>query len=92
MDFQQIIAGTVGKENTYGTCVGKFTDDPLDTFGGAGVVHIPRIRSCCATSASRALSITSPPTWLRSAGLCTRLPAATWGGLCTRTTEFGGLP
>ena len=22
MDFQQIIAGTVGKENTFGTCVG----------------------------------------------------------------------
>jgi hypothetical protein len=22
MDFQQIIAGTVGRENTYGTCVG----------------------------------------------------------------------
>jgi L-fucose isomerase-like protein len=72
MDFQQIIAGTVGKENTYGTCVGrvkagpmsfarfstndrqgticgyvgegKFTDDPLETFGGAGVVHIPRMQ------------------------------------------------
>ncbi len=69
MDFQQIIAGTVGKENTYGTCVGRvkaapmsfarfstsdtegrisgyvgegeFTDDPLDTFGGAGVVQHP---------------------------------------------------
>jgi len=72
MDFQQIIAGTVGRENTYGTCVGlvkpgpmsfarfstndkegriqgyvgnaEFTDDPLDTFGGAGVVHIPRLQ------------------------------------------------
>jgi L-fucose isomerase-like protein len=72
MDFQQIIAGTVGKENTYGTCVGRvkaapmsfsrfstddregrirgyvgegeFTDDPLDTFGGAGVVRIPRMQ------------------------------------------------
>ena len=69
MDFQEIIAGTVGKENTFGTCVGlikpekmsfarfstddtagkmrgyvgegKFTDDPLNTFGGAGVVEIP---------------------------------------------------
>jgi L-fucose isomerase-like protein len=68
MDFQAIIAGTVGKENTFGTCVGqvkagemsfarfssddatgrirgytgggRFTDDPLDTFGGAGVVEI----------------------------------------------------
>ncbi|HLI86385.1 MAG TPA: L-fucose/L-arabinose isomerase family protein [Bryobacteraceae bacterium] len=72
MDFQQIIAGTVGKENTYGTCVGRvkagpmsfarfstddragtirgyvgegeFTDDPLETFGGAGVVRIPRMQ------------------------------------------------
>ena len=68
MDFQAIIAGTVGKENTFGTCVGqvkagamsfarfstddthgnirgysgtgRFTDDPLQTFGGAGVVEI----------------------------------------------------
>jgi len=72
MDFQQIIAGTVGRENTYGTCVGlvkpgpmsfarfstmdregkiagyvgegAFTDDPLDTFGGAGVVQIPNLQ------------------------------------------------
>ena len=72
MDFQEIIAGTVGKENTYGTCVGlikpgkmsfarvstddtagkmrgylgegQFTDDPLNTFGGAGVVAIPEMQ------------------------------------------------
>ncbi len=72
MDYQAIIAGTVGKENTYGTCVGlvksgpmtfarfstddrsgrirgylgggAFTDDPLETFGGAGVVEIPRLQ------------------------------------------------
>jgi L-fucose isomerase-like protein len=72
MDFQAIIAGTVGKENTYGTCVGtvkpgpmsfarfstddvngrirgyvgegRFTDDPLNTFGGAGVVEIPELQ------------------------------------------------
>jgi L-fucose isomerase-like protein len=72
MDFQQIIAGTVGRENTYGTCVGlvksgamsfarfstddsngtmrgyvgegEFTDDPLNTFGGAGVVHIQNLQ------------------------------------------------
>jgi L-fucose isomerase-like protein len=72
MDFQAIIAGTVGRENTYGTCVGvvkpgpmsfarfstndcdgviegytgegEFTDDPLETFGGAGVVRIPRLQ------------------------------------------------
>jgi L-fucose isomerase-like protein len=72
MDFQEIIAGTVGKENTFGTCVGqvkagamsfarfstddtsgrvrgyvgegRFTDDPLETFGGAGVVEIPQMQ------------------------------------------------
>jgi L-fucose isomerase-like protein len=72
MDYQAIIAGTVGKENTFGTCVGKvksgamcfarfstddtsgrirgytgsgrFTDDPLATFGGAGVVEIPGLQ------------------------------------------------
>ena len=72
MDFQEIIAGTVGKENTFGTCVGRvksgpmsfarfstddrqgkirgyvgegvFTDDPLETFGGAGVVRIPQMQ------------------------------------------------
>src|SRR5258708_7264666 len=73
MDFQEIIAGTVGKENTYGTCEGlvkaspmsfarfstndlegtidgyvgegEFTDDPLTTFGGAGVVKIPNLQT-----------------------------------------------
>ena len=72
MDYQAIIAGTVGKENTFGTCVGrvksgvmsyarfstddrrgvirgytgagKFTDDPLETFGGAAVVEIPKLQ------------------------------------------------
>ena len=72
MDFQEIIAGTVGKENTFGTCVGlikpekmsfarfstddtaghmrgyvgegRFTDDALNTFGGAGVVEIPNLQ------------------------------------------------
>ena len=72
MDYQEIIAGTVGKLNTFGTCVGKvkaspmsycristddragrvrgyvgegrFTEDPLLTFGGAGVVEIPRLQ------------------------------------------------
>jgi L-fucose isomerase-like protein len=72
MDYQEIIAGTVGKLNTFGTCVGRvkaalmsyarfstddatgrirgylgegrFTSDPLTTFGGAGVVEIPRLQ------------------------------------------------
>ncbi len=72
MDYQAIIAGTVGIQNTFGTCVGKvkaapmsyvrfstddtsgrlrgyvgegrFTDDSLNTFGGAGVVEIPSMQ------------------------------------------------
>jgi L-fucose isomerase-like protein len=72
MDFQAIIAGAVGKENTYGTVVGRvkagamsyarfstdeftgkirgyvgegeFTKDSLETFGGAGVVRIPKMQ------------------------------------------------
>ncbi|MGO9084528.1 MAG: L-fucose/L-arabinose isomerase family protein [Candidatus Sulfotelmatobacter sp.] len=72
MDFQEIIAGTVGKDNTFGTIVGRvkagamsfarfstddtagvmrgyvgegaFTSDPLNTFGGAGVVEIPQLQ------------------------------------------------
>src|ERR1700758_1693075 len=72
MDFQEIIAGTVGKENTFGTAVGKvksgamsyarfstvdtdgvirgyvgegkFTDDALETFGGAGVGEISEMQ------------------------------------------------
>jgi L-fucose isomerase-like protein len=72
MDYQEIIAGTVGKENTYGTIVGKiapgpftycrvstddlngrmtayvgegrFTNDPLETFGGYGVIEVPEFQ------------------------------------------------
>jgi L-fucose isomerase-like protein len=72
MSFQEIIAGGMGKENTYGTVVGRvqtgpftycrvstddargrirvylgegqITDDPLDTFGGFGVVEIPEFQ------------------------------------------------
>jgi len=72
MDYQAIIAGTVGQENTYGTIVGRIkptpitycrvstddfngkiraylgegeiTDDPLETFGGYGVIRIPNFQ------------------------------------------------
>jgi L-fucose isomerase-like protein len=72
MYYQEIIAGTVGAENTYGTIYGRieekpftylrastddmtgtlrayvgqgeFTDDPLLTFGGYGVVKVPRLQ------------------------------------------------
>ncbi|MCZ7571350.1 MAG: L-fucose/L-arabinose isomerase family protein [Ardenticatenaceae bacterium] len=72
MDYQEILSGTVGKENSYGTIVGRvkampftylrvstddvagtlrayvgageLTDDPLLTFGGYGVVRVPRFQ------------------------------------------------
>jgi L-fucose isomerase-like protein len=72
MSYQEIIAGTVGKDNTYGTVVGRvkagpftycrvstddergviraylgegeLTNDPLDTFGGFGVVKVPDLQ------------------------------------------------
>jgi L-fucose isomerase-like protein len=76
MDFQEIIAGSVGKENTFGTIYGRikespftylristddfagkivaytgegvFTNDPIDTFGGYGVVKVPRFQELLA--------------------------------------------
>jgi L-fucose isomerase-like protein len=81
MDYQAIIAGTVGQENTYGTIVGRvkpgpftycrvstddlqgtissyvgegqFTDDRLETFGGYGVVEIPRFQALLRTICGR---------------------------------------
>jgi L-fucose isomerase-like protein len=72
MDYQEIIAGTVGKENTFGTIVGtiapgpftycrvstddlngrvvsyvgegEFTKDRVESFGGYGVIKIPRFQ------------------------------------------------
>lgn len=76
MDYQEIIAGSVGAENTYGTIYGRisespftylristddfsgrivayagegdFTNDPVDTFGGYGVVRVPRFQELLA--------------------------------------------
>ncbi len=72
MEYQEIIAGTVGKANTYGTLYGRikaqpmtycrvstldaegritayvgegrFTDDPIETFGGFGVAEVPNLQ------------------------------------------------
>ncbi len=72
MDYQEIIAGSVGKDNTWGTIYGRvkpdpftylrvstddfsgkitayvgegtFTNDPIDTFGGYGVVQVPNLQ------------------------------------------------
>jgi L-fucose isomerase-like protein len=72
MTYQEIIAGSVGRDMSYGaiysrvkknpftylristddfagkiigyTGEGEFTDDPIDTFGGYGVVEVPRFQ------------------------------------------------
>jgi L-fucose isomerase-like protein len=76
MDYQEIIAGSVGKDNTWGTIYGrvkpdpftylristddlngkikayvgegKFTNDPVDTFGGYGVIEVPNLQRLLA--------------------------------------------
>jgi L-fucose isomerase-like protein len=76
MHYQEIIAGTVGVDSTYGTIYsrikenpftylrlstddfsgkiigyigeGEFTNDPMDTFGGWGVVQVPRFQELLA--------------------------------------------
>jgi L-fucose isomerase-like protein len=73
MSYQEIIAGTVGKENTFGTIAGRvraepltfcrvstddlngrimayvgeaeLTEDPMTTFGGFGVMQVPRLQT-----------------------------------------------
>ena len=76
MSYQEILAGSVGKENTFGTMYGRisdqpftylristddfagrisvytgegyFTNDPIDTFGGYGVVQVPKFQDLLA--------------------------------------------
>ena len=114
MDFQEIIAGTVGKENTFGTCVGRvkagamsylrfstddypgkirgyvgegeFTNDPLETFGGAGVVKIPQMQKLLRFICEQGLSIMWRRTSRRWRARCTKRRRGTWGGRCITTT------
>jgi L-fucose isomerase-like protein len=76
LDYQEIIAGSVGKDKTWGTVYGRvkadpftylristddlngkiiayvgeggFTNDPVDTFGGYGVVEVPNLQKLLA--------------------------------------------
>ena len=115
MDYQLIIAGTVGKENTHGTLDGtvkagamsfarfstddftgkiaatsaraRFTDDPLNTFGGAGVVEIPNmqelLRYICENGFEHHVAANFSTRPRRS----TRLPPSTSAGPCTGTSS-----
>jgi L-fucose isomerase-like protein len=76
LDYQEIIAGSVGKDKTWGTVYGRvkadpftylrvstddlngkiiayvgqgsFTNDPVDTFGGYGVIEVPNLQKLLA--------------------------------------------
>ena len=47
MDFQEIIAGTVGKENTFGTVVGRVKSGPM-SFSTPASPSTGRLKSCAA--------------------------------------------
>ena len=114
MDYQEIIAGTVGKENTFGTCVGKVKRgadelrallhrrhgrkdsrlcrgraihrDPLDTFGGAGVVRDCRLAGPAALHLRERLRAPRGGEFFATAARCTRRRRGTGLG-CTGTRE-----
>ena len=44
---------------------GAFTDDPLETFGGAGVAEIPQLQKLLRYICERASNIMSRPIFLR---------------------------
>ena len=66
MDFQEIIAGTVGKENTFGTCVGRVKAGPMSfarfsTDDVAG--QDPRLRRARASSPTIRSRPSAAPAW-----------------------------
>ncbi len=111
--IQEIIAGTVGKANTFGTCVGRvksgpmtyarfstsdhegviagyvgegrFTDDPLETFGGAGVVEIPQLQQLLRYICENGFEHHVAANFSEVAGASTKPPTSTWAGTCTGT-------
>ena len=111
MDFQEIIAGTVGKVNTFGTCVGRvkagpmsfarfstddragqirgyvgegeFTDDPLETFGGAGVVEIPQLQELLRYICEHGFEHHVAANFCRPCrAACTKPRRSIWAGRC----------
>ena len=116
MDYQAIIAGTVGRENTYGTIMrpraresrspicasppmtsagkmrayvgeGEFTNDPLETFGGYGVVQVPHLqellRYICENGFEHHVAINQT----RVSGPLPRLSPTILAGRCTTITS-----
>jgi L-fucose isomerase-like protein len=49
MDFQEIIAGTVGKQNTFGTCVGRVKAGPMSFARFRPTTETARIRGYVGT-------------------------------------------
>ena len=68
---------------------GAFTDDPLNTFGGAGVVQIPQLqkllRYICENGFEHHVAANFSTVPARS----TRRPRAIWAGRCTGTLTRG---
>ena len=113
MDFQEIIAGTVGKANTFGTCVGRvkagamsycrvstsdmtgrirsyvgegeFTNDSLDTFGGAGVVKIPNLQELLRYICLNGFEHHVAANFRRLPASSTKRGRGTWAGICSGT-------
>ena len=117
MDYQLIIAGTVGKENTHGTLdgtvkagamsfarfstddftgkitgyvgEGAFTNDPLTTFGGAGVVEIPKMQELLRYICENGFERPRRRQLLQHCGVqSTRLPPSISAGRCTGTSKL----
>jgi L-fucose isomerase-like protein len=62
MDYQEIIAATVGQENTFGTIVGRIRTGPFRPSAATGWFTSPTCRSYCNTPARMASNITWQPT------------------------------
>ena len=67
---------------------GAFTDDPLKTFGGAGVVEIPQmqklLRYICENGFEHHVAANLS---IGRAGRATRRRPAIWAGTCTGTNR-----
>ncbi len=113
MDYQEIIAGTVGKLNTFGTCVGRVKASPMsfarfstrrrrgqdsrlrgrggsptircETFGGAGVVEIPRMQELLRYICENGFEHHVAANLSERRRRCTRRRRNIWAGRCTGT-------
>ncbi len=79
-DFAGEIRGYVGE--------GEFTDDPLNTFGGAGVVEIPKLQKLLRYICENGFEHHVAANFSHTAASSTRPPASTSAGRCTGTNRL----